>query len=418
MDLVLRDVRLSDDAPLVDIEIDDGHIREICSQSTAEADETIECAGRVVIPGLIESHMHLDKALLDKEEPNRDGTLAGAISVTGALKSRFTPDAVAARARQVIDQAIINGTSLIRAHPDVDPIIGLLGVEVLLELRDEYRGRIDLQIVAFPQEGILKAPGTIDLMREALRRGADVVGGCTYNEADVADCHRHIDMVFDLAEEFGVRVDMHADFADDASDPRFGLAARIAEVTAARGMAGRVAVGHMTSLAGLPAGERRAVLADLAAAGVAVVPLPATDIHLGGRTDTHNIRRGVVPVRDLWDAGVQCAFSSNNVRNAFTPYGNADLLDIGLFLAQVSHLSGPDDLARVLTMATYSAADIVGIADRYGIAPGRRADLVVLSTHSVADALLDRPDRCFVIKDGRVVARTTRTTELLEVVHA
>ena len=123
-------------------------------------------------------------------------------------------------------------------------------------------------------------------------------------------------------------------------------------------------------------------------------------------------------MRDLWDAGVQCAFSSNNVRNAFTPYGNADLLDIGLFLAQVSHLSGPDDLARVLNMATYSAADIVGIADRYGIAPGRRADLVVLSTHIVADALLDRPDRCFVIKDGRVVARTTRSTELLEVVHA
>ena len=418
MDLILREARVADGTPLVDIEIDSGVIRAVCPRSTESASDIIECAGRVVIPGLIESHLHLDKALLDNEEPNRDGTLAGAIDVTGALKRRFTPDAVARRARQVIDQAIGNGTTVIRAHPDVDPIVGLMGVDVLLELREEYRGRLDLQIVAFPQEGILKAPGTLELLTEALRRGADVVGGCTYNEDDLDGCHRHVEMVFDLAQEYGVPIDMHADFADDVSDPRFGLAAHIADITTQRGMAGRVTLGHMTSLAGRPAAERRSVLADLAASGVAVVPLPATDVHLGGRGDTHNIRRGVVPVRDLWEAGVRCAYSSNNIRNAFTPYGNADLLDIGLFLAQISHLSGPDELTRVLAMATYGAADVVGIADRYGIAPGAQADLVVLSTHTVSDALLDRPDRCFVIKEGRVVARTTRTTELAEVIHA
>lgn len=420
MDLILRNARLADDAPLTDIAIAGELIAAVSPGQDAarEESEEIDCAGRVVIPGLIESHLHLDKALLDQEKPNLDGTLAGAIAVTGELKRGFTARTVRDRASQVIEQAVGNGTTTIRAHPDVDPIVGLLGVEVLLELRETYRGMVDLQIVAFPQEGIIKAPGTLDLLREALRSGADVVGGCTYNENSLADCHQHIETVFDLAEEFGVPVDMHADFADDATDPRYALAGYIADGTLRRGLSGRVTLGHMTSLAGRPAAERRETLARLAEAGVAVVPLPATDLHLGGRTDSENVRRGVAPVRDLWEAGVRCAYSSNNVRNGFTPYGNADMLDIGLLLAQTGHLSGPADLARVLDMATYSAAAVVGISDGYGIRPGCVADLVVTSAHRVADVLLDRPDRCYVIKNGRIVATTVRTTELREPAHA
>jgi len=412
-DLVLRAARIADGTDLVDIAVDAGHIIEIGPALKISGVTEISCDGRVVIPGLVESHLHVDKAMLDRERPNPDGTLAGAIAVTGELKRGFTPESVRDRARQVLDLAILNGTTVIRAHPDVDPIVGLLGVQVLLELREEYRDRLDLQIVAFPQEGILKAPGTLDLLREALRLGADVVGGCSYNEADLADCHRHIDLVFELAAEFGVPIDMHADFADDAADPRFALADRIAEVTERTGMAGRVTLGHMTSLAGRPATERQATMRRLASAGVAVVPLPATDMHLGGRGDSVAVRRGIAPVRELWDAGVRTAVSSNNVRNAFTPYGNADLLDIGLFLAQTGHLSGERDLTRVLAMVTEVPAQIVGIGERYGLRPGAEADLVVLSTHRVADALLDRPDRCYVIKRGRVVARTTRARELL-----
>lgn len=418
MDLIVRGARLTDAGPLVDIAIEDGRIAEIGEHLPGLGTEEIECSGRVVIPGLIESHLHLDKALLDEERPNPDGTLAGAIEVTGALKREFTPARVRRRAAQVIEQAITHGTTVIRAHPDVDPIVGLLGVEILLELRAEYADMIDLQIVAFPQEGILKAPGTLTLLREALAAGADVVGGCTYNEATVADCHRHIDIVFDLAADFGVPVDMHADFADDATDPRFALAEHIAAVTEARAMQGRVALGHMTSLAGREESDRRHVLAALARAGVAVVPLPITDVHLGGRSDTVDVRRATVAVGELWAAGVRCAYSSNNIRNAFTPYGNADMLDVGLFTAQLSHVSGADGLARVLRMATDGAADVVGVAGEYGLRPGAVADLVVLSTQRVADILLDRPDRCFVIKRGRIVARTTRTTEISEVSHA
>lgn len=418
MDLMLRRARVEDGCPLVDIAIGQGRIVAVGPSLAEGENQTIDCEGRVVIPGLIEPHLHLDKALLDKEKPNLEGTLAGAIAVTGELKRGFTKDTVRSRVRKVLDQAIGNGTTTIRAHPDVDPIIGLLGVEVLLELREHYRGLIDLQVVAFPQEGILKAPGTLEMLREALRLGADVVGGCTYNEVDVPSCERHVDLVFELAAEFGVPVDMHADFADDTSDPRFAMANYIAEATVRSGLSGRVALGHMTSLAGLPRPARLETMDRLAAAGVAVVALPATDMHLGGRGDGVNTRRGIVPVRDLWDSGVTCSYSSNNVRNAFTPYGNADPLDIGLFLAQTGHLSGHADLTRVLAMATTEAAAVIGISERYGIRVGADADLVVLSTKCVADALLDRPDRCFVIKGGRIVAETTRTTTIREPMHA
>lgn len=409
-DLVLRGARVNDEDGLVDIEIIGGRISAVGTARAAP--EEIDCDGRVVIPGLIEPHLHLDKALLDRERPNREGTLAAAIKITGELKAAFTSEGVRERARQVLDRAIVNGTTAIRAHPDVDPIVGLLALDVILELREEYAGVIDLQVVAFPQEGIIKAPGTAELLQEALRRGADVVGGCSYNEKDLADCRAHVDFVFALAAEHGVPVDIHADFADDASDPRFALAGYIAEVTTRTGMAGKVTLGHMTSLAGRPPAERSEVMARLAEAGVAVVPLPATDMHLAGRSDTINVRRGIAPVRELWAAGVTTAYSSNNVRNAFTPYGNADMLDIGLFLAQTGHLSGPDDLARVLDMATGQAASVIGIADRYGLRAGSDADLVVLGTRRVADVLLDRPERCYVIKRGRVVARTSRTSEL------
>lgn len=415
-DLLLRRARTADDAPLVDIVIRDGRIVALAPDAAGDHDvagiEELDCAGRVVIPGLIESHLHLDKALLDRERPNLEGTLAGAIAVTGALKHGFTVENVTARARTVLEAAIANGTTLIRAHSDVDPIVGLLGLDVLLALKEEYRTAIDIQVVAFPQEGILKAPGTLELLREALHRGADVIGGCTYNEADLEGCHRHVDTVLDLAVEFGVPADMHADFADDVSDPRYALAEYIAEAVDERGLYGRVALGHLTSVAALGPAGRAHVLKKLAQAGVAVVPLPATDMHLGGRGDEAAVRRGIVPVRDLWEAGVTTAFSSNNVRNAFTPYGNADLLDIGLFLAQTGHLSSPDDLVRVLAMATTGAAEVVGIADDYGLRPGARADLVVLDTRAVADALLDRPVRTAVVKGGRIVARTSKTTAL------
>jgi cytosine deaminase len=312
----------------------------------------------------------------------------------------------------VLDMAVKNGTIAIRAHPDVDIIQGLIGVETALQLREEYRGLVDLQIVAFPQEGILKSPGTIELMEEAMKLGADVVGGCPYNELSWDDTKRHIDAVFALAQKFGAPVDMHADFADDASDPRFASATYTAEKALAAGYQGRVSLGHVTSLAALTPDEAKPVLDLLHRADVHIVTLPATDVYLGGRKDVVNQRRGLTPVRALRDAGVNVTFASNNIRNAFTPFGKADPLLIGNFLAHLAQFGTPDNQAYVLRMGTHDAARAMGIGGDYGIAVGKRASLVILDTWQVADALLDIPPRSWVIKDGRITVTTRHQCDI------
>jgi cytosine deaminase len=266
--------------------------------------------------------------------------------------------------------------------------------------------------VAFPQEGLIKAPSTVDLLEECLRNGADVVGGCTYNEADVDGCKEHIRLVFDLAEKYDVPVDMHCDFQTDDSDPRYALVEHIADVTMDRGMQGRVTLGHMTSLGSLSGHHRVGVWDKIRQAELNIVVLPFTDMHLNARNDDHDVRRGLAPVKLMWDVGISVGLSSNNVRNAFTPFGNADLMDVALFLAQVGHLGTPDDFQKLLETITYTNAKIIGIQDGYGVKVGNRADLVVLDASDGPTALLGRAVRTAVVKDGRIVARTTKTTEM------
>lgn len=411
IDLVVHNARVADGRPLVDLAIDGGAILDI-GPFRGEAKERIDAQGRAVVPGFLEPHLHLDKALVERRRPNVSGTLADAIRITGELKAGFTREDVLERARRTLEMAIAHGTVALRAQPDVDPIQGLLGVEAMLELRAEYADMIDLQVAAFPQEGIFKAPGVRDLLVEAMRMGADVSGGCSYNERSWEDSKRHIDTVFDIAEDFGADVDFHADLADDASDPRFAAASYIAQTAIERGFVGRVSLGHVTSLAALTAEEARPVLERLAAAQISIITLPATDLYLGGRADAKNPRRGITPVKQLRAAGVNVAYASNNVRNAFTPFGKADPLQIGSLLAHAAHLGSPDDLAYVLQMATTNAAQAMGIADRYGLAIGKQADLVVLDTENVGDALLDIPARSWVVKHGRITVVTEHSHEL------
>ncbi|MFX1765390.1 amidohydrolase family protein [Paraburkholderia sp. A1RI-2L] len=412
VDLLINNVCVGDDEPPVDIAIRDGRIVALEAGIDATADEIIDAGGRAAIPGLIEAHLHLDKALLHRRLPARFGTLDEAIRVTGVLKSKQERNDVLDRSRQVLDMAVKNGTVAVRAHPDVDLIQGLIGVETLLELKSEYEDLLDLQIVAFPQEGILKSQGTHELMVEALQMGADVVGGCPYNELNWVDTQRHIDMVFELAQHFDLPVDMHADFADDTTDPRFAAISYIAQKTIETGYQGRVALGHVTSLGALDDEALKPVIERMREAGISIVTLPATDLYLGGRKDTHNQRRGLTPVKALYNAGVNVAYSSNNVRNAFTPFGKADMLQIGNMLAHVAQFGVPEHQQAILDMGTRNAARAIGIEHGYGIAVGKQADLVILDTFRVADALLDIPPRLWVIKRGRITVVTTHHCEI------
>lgn len=400
LDLLLRDCLLPDGAR-VDLGCGDGRIVALSPPGTlgppgdARAARVIDVGGRLVTAGLVDAHIHLDKALLSSQAPSLEGSLAEAIRVTGAAKRGFTVDDIRARARVVLDLAVRSGTTAMRSHVEVDPIVGLKGLEALRPLRDEYAPALELQLCAFAQEGIIQAPGTEALLARALREGADLVGGCPYNDTDP---HAHVDTIFRLAREFGVDVDFHADFFDE---PEHLHVRYICEQTVRLGWEGRVAVGHLTELAALAPAEQDAVIAELRAARVGVIVLPATDLYLMGRRDARNPRRGLAPVKRLLAAGVPVAAATNNVRNAFTPVGNADLALMGVLLAVGAHMGARAELAQVLAMLTTEPARILRL-EGHGLALGDRADLVIWDAAGLDEAVGALAPRAYVIKSGRV----------------
>ena len=400
VDLLLRGARLPDRQSLADIAISGDRIVAV-DPVARPAHETIELGGRLVTPGLVESHIHLDKALLTDRVSITAGTLEEAIRLTGQAKRTFTAEDITARARQVLDMAVRAGTTAMRSHVEVDPIVGLTGMEAMLALREEYAPALDLQLCAFAQEGIVKAPGTEKLLRRALQMGADLVGGCPYNDTDGVE---HIRVVFALATAFGVDADFHVDFADE---PEHLHVREIAEQTVRAGWQGRVLVGHLTELAAVPHFRQDEIIADIVDAGLGVVCLPATDLYLMGRQDDFNVRRGLTPVKRLLAAGVPVALSSNNIRNPFTPVGAADLVHMAFLASLAAHMGTPAELRALMEMITVQPARLLRLAD-YGLTPGCRADLVVWDCPRPEDAVATLAPRTLVVKRGRVTVEARR----------
>jgi cytosine/creatinine deaminase len=401
-DLLLRGARLPDrDAP-IDIAVVGDRIVGV-DIVARRARETIELGGRLVTPGLVESHIHLDKALLTDRLASTAGTLEEAIRLTGEAKRAFTVEDIRQRARRVLDLAVRAGTTAMRSHVEVDPIVGLTGMEAMLPLREEYAPALDLQLCAFAQEGIVKTPGTEGLLRRALTMGADLVGGCPYNDSDGLE---HVRIVFALATAFGVDADFHVDFADE---PDHLHVREIAAHTVRAGWQGRVTVGHLTELAAVPAFRQDEIIAEIKNAQLGVVCLPATDLYLMGRRDESNVRRGLTPVRRLLEAGVPVALASNNIRNPFTPVGTADLTHMAFVTAVAAHMGTPADLRALLSTITLHPARMLRLPD-YGLAPGCRADLVVWDCDRPEDIVATLPARTLVLKRGRVTIETHHTT--------
>lgn len=405
MDLILRNVRLADEQPLVDLAVAGGKIAAIGPNLEAAAAEEVDAEGRVLIPGLVEGHIHLDKALIADRGVNRSGTLWEAIEVTGKLKPTFTKEDIYDREVRALRMLIGSGATRVRAHSEFDPAGGMAGFETTMRVKREFAHAVDIQVVAFPQEGIIKAPGTEKMMYDAMEAGADVVGGVPYNDSDP---HKHIDIVFELARKYGKPIDLHQDFKDDADGITIEYVCRKA---IDEGMIGQVAVGHLTALGALPPARLQEVLKLMKEAEISVFSLPATDLHLGGRKDQYNVRRTLTPIRALRDAGVNVCLASNNIRNPFTPFGLGDLLQIALLAVNTAHLGGADDLPTVLPMVTTKAAKALGLTD-YGLEVGKTADLVLLDTRRVADAVIDLPTRLLVVKSGKVIVRKQVSVEM------
>lgn len=399
MELLITNAAVPGYDGLVDVAVAGDRIAAVGTGLACDAARIIDAEGRVLIPSLVDSHIHLDKAYIMDRLPNKSGTLQEAIAVTAQLKPTFTKEDVVERATRAMKTLLRYGTTYIRTHAEFDPAQGFTGFETVLEMREKYRDLMDIQVVAFPQEGIFKCPGVEQMMVEAMEMGADVVGAIPYNDTPV---DKHLDFVFDLAKKYDKPLDFHQDFKDDADNITIE---EICDRTIAEGMQGRVSVGHLTALGALPDAELEAIMRKMVDAQISVMCLPMTDQHLGGRNDAYNVRRAVTPVRKLRDAGVNVCFATNNIRNAFTPYGTGDLFQVAMLGIPVCHLGGADDLPTVLPMMTENPARAIGL-EGYGIAEGNKADMVLLDTTSVQTAVIDLPERLYVIKNGKVIVET------------
>ena len=333
--------------------------------------EVIDAGGRLLVPGLVETHIHLDKTCILDRCRAEEGTVAEAVRETKAAKAGFTVEDVIARGRQTLERCVGWGTMAMRTHVEVDPGIGMIGFEGVQELARQFAWAVDMELCVFPQEGLLNNPGTEALLVEGLRRGARVIGAVPYMDSDPRG---QIDRVFALARAWDVDIDMHLDLADTTEGMQVEY---VCGKTEEYGWGGRVAVGHATQMSLVGRGRFDRIAARLAGAGVAVTVLPSTDLYLMGRGHEHAVPRGVVPVERLRAAGVCCSISTNNVLNPFTPYGDGSLIRMANLYANVCHVARPADLAACLAMVTSESARLMRRAG-YGIGVGGAADLVLL----------------------------------------
>ena len=399
MDIILRNATIAgqEGAGSTDIGIDQGRIAAI-QPGLPVAEREIDLGGNLVAPGFVETHIHLDKSCILDRCRSQEGTLEEAITQVAAAKKGFSEEDVAERARRTLDKCILQGTTHIRTHVEVDPVIGLQSLNAVLALVKEYEWAVDLEVCVFPQEGLLNNPGTDELMVEGLRMGARTVGAAPYTDTDP---HGQIDRVFDMAQEFDVDIDMHLDFGGDPADmPAEMDVEYVCQQTERFGYGGRVAVGHMTNLSAVPAARFEEIGRRMCSAGVAVTVLPATDLFLMGRGRDHNQVRGVTSAHRLLNFGVNCSLSSNNVLNPFTPFGDCSLVRMANLYANVCHVGTPEETEDCFEMITRRSASLLRLSG-YGVEVGNWADLVVLQAQNRASAVAELAAPLYGFKHGR-----------------
>jgi cytosine/creatinine deaminase len=394
MDLVIRNARLTDhvsDGPL-DIGIDRGRIVAIEPGLNAEA-KSYHAEGRLACAGLIESHIHLDKSrIIDRCAPQERSKLSPVKGVS-PLKKDMSLEDVRRRAAQTLEQCIVHGTTRMRTQVEVDPAIAMRGFEAVQSLIADYKWAIDIELCVFPQEGLISYPGTDELLVEALKRGAKVIGGAPRYDSDQAGQIRRI---FELAREFDGDIDMHLDVGHTPEAMNIHL---VRELTDQYKRGGHVVVGHMAKLSLIPPGEVATLGRSLADSGIAVTVLPATDLFLMGRDQDHNVRRGVADANLLIANGVNCSLSSNNILNPATPYGDCSLIRIANLYANVLQLDRPAELRECFRMLTDRSACLLNMHD-YGLAVGRPADVVIIDAQSPEQAVAEIAQPVAAFKNG------------------
>jgi cytosine/creatinine deaminase len=399
MDLIIHNARLADRpfGELADIGVTDGRIVAIEPTLSAEAD-VYDAAGRLACPGLIESHIHLDKSrIIDRCAPQERARLSPVKGVA-PLKKTMTIEDIRRRAQQTLEQCIVHGTTRMRTQVELDPGIGMRSFDAITSLSADYKWAIEIEICVFPQEGLTNYPGTEELLVEGLKRGAKVLGGAPRYDTDHAG---QIERIFALAREFDVDIDMHLDVGDtpDAMDIHL-----VRDLTEKYKRGGRVVVGHMAKLSLVPPDQVAALARQLADAGIAVTVLPATDLFLMGRDQDHGVRRGVADANLLLEHGVNCSLSSNNILNPATPYGDCSLIRIANLYANILQLDRAAQLRECFCMLTDRSASLLNLQD-YGFAVGHPADIVIVNAQSPEQAIAEIAQPVAVFKNGKQTVR-------------
>ena len=397
-DYVLRNGRIAGgNADAVDIGVRDGRIAFIGRDTSViarDASRDIALNGRLLIPGFIETHIHLDKSCIS-DRCACGGTLKEVIATVAAAKQGFTEDDVYARGRRTLEKAIVQGTTRMRTHVEIDPRIGMKGFNAITRLKRDMAWAIDLELCVFPQEGLLNDFGCDELLVEACESGAGAIGGVPYVDSDP---HGQIARIFELAQRYDLDIDFHLDFD---LDPSWMHLDEVCRQTDRSGWGGRVAIGHASKLSALDAPALLIAGTRLATSGVAVTVLPATDLYLMGRDMDHLVPRGVAPAHRLREFGVTCSISTNNLLNPFTPFGDCSLVRMANLYANVAQLGRNEDFSACLDMVTVDSARLMNLKD-YGIAIGNPADIVVLDCENPADAIATLAQPLLGLKNGRI----------------
>lgn len=396
---LFRNAHIDNITTPVDIAIQAGLIADIGPGITSRGARVIDMSDMLASPLFIDPHHHLDVAFLS-EPPNLSGTLEEAIQTNANLKVDRPDYDIYEKACHALQLAEQNGTGWLRSHTDIDSVSKLKMLHPIVAAREKFRGLVDVQIVAFPQLGLVADPPSVELMRLAMREGADVVGGMPHTEVSRQAATQHIELAFQIAEEFNADIDMHVDENDNPASRTLEL---LAEATIQHGYQGHVTASHCCALAAYPDDYAKRVIELVARAQMNIITNPMVNLYLQGRHDRQPVRRGITRVKELLEAGVNVTCGSDDISNLFFPFGRMDMLEVAMATSVVSHLTRPEEIRTAFDMPRWRAAKALNLKD-YGIIVGMPANMVFLAARNPQEALQLQPGRRLVIRNGKLVS--------------
>lgn len=410
LDLMIRNANLPDGRKGIDIAIDKGSIVEAGPNLAAQASREIDATDRLATPPFVDSHFHMDSTLsYGQPRVNQSGTLLEGIELWGELKPHLTVESIKARARELCQWAIARGTLAIRSHVDVSDD-KLQAVKALLEIREEIRPYIDLQLVAFPQDGYFRHPASAANLKRALDMGIDMIGGIPHFERTMEQGAASVKALCELAAKRGLRVDMHCDESDD---PHSRHIETLTFHTQRLGLHGRVTGSHLTSMHSMDNYYVSKLLPLMAEARIHAVANPLINITLQGRHDTYPKRRGMTRVNELMEAGINVAFGHDALMDPWYSFGTYDMIEVAHMGLHVAQMTGRDQMRQIFEAITANGAKALGL-EGYGLEPGCDADIVILQARDPQEALRLKPARLYVIRHGTVIAETPPVVSRLD----